>query len=170
MPTPRQLKRAGEAAMGVNDALGEGTFWVVLSESDPEAAHIARTQAELDTLVDDLESAGESPVVIPVEKDASRTAKRSFGPITVTVQEPPRQPGGPTPAPMVFSAGDRGEFGDDWIDAAFFSLAAIDKFAMPYYTALHGAEAAAQMRDRYLAAEQETAVHFPPTLWWPSHP
>jgi len=36
------------------------------------------------------------------------------------------------------------------VDAVFFTVSAIDKFAMPYYTRVYGAQFAAEMRSAYL--------------------
>jgi hypothetical protein len=44
----------------------------------------------------------------------------------------------------------RRKFAVDEVDALFFTLSAIDKFAMPYYSWLYGPEIAGQMRRNYV--------------------
>jgi hypothetical protein len=41
----------------------------------------------------------------------------------------------------------RGRIDPREVDAAFFNIAAIDKFVIPYYSALVGPEAATQLRE-----------------------
>ena len=53
---------------------------------------------------------------------------------------------------------------DPRTDAVFFSLAAIDKFAIPYYTHIHGVERAAELR-RQVLAKPAVWEHVGNTAW-----
>ncbi|HEU4452328.1 MAG TPA: hypothetical protein VFR81_04680, partial [Longimicrobium sp.] len=50
-------------------------------------------------------------------------------------------------------------------DSVFWSLSAIDKFAVPYYARTDGAEFAARMRRRVLASPLHAIVHLPDTMY-----
>jgi hypothetical protein len=50
-------------------------------------------------------------------------------------------------------------FAGSSVDALFFTLPAIDKFVMPYYTRLYGPDLAAQMRSAYVRQITRAASH-----------
>jgi len=54
-------------------------------------------------------------------------------------------------------------------DAVFLTLAAIDKFVIPYYTGLYGVERAAEIR-RIYCAHPEKWVHVLESAWTPRGP
>ncbi len=52
-------------------------------------------------------------------------------------------------------------------DSVFWSLSAIDKFAVPYYARTDGAGYAAEMRRRIVATGLHAISHLPDTMWAP---
>lgn len=156
MLTGSQLKRAGEAALGVNAAATGGSFWIVLIEGHPEAAYAAMTESDRDAIVGAVSGIGETPVVVEVAQETRD--EKNAGRITVTVEEDGK-------APVTFEAGGDPGSPNGKTDALFFSVAAVEKFLLPYYTQLYGPEHAQQIRNRYLGTSGTVLGHI-----WPSFP
>jgi hypothetical protein len=129
-------KRVAEAANGLRNGRD---VWFVVRQEFPHPLTEYYSEEEADT---DLNSRG--------------PGYRKMGPYR-TAADCPHKPAIEWIKVKVQGEKER-EFRPENVDALFFSVAALDKFFYPYYTALYGAEKAADMRKKYTATSNTASI------------
>lgn len=141
-PTATAARRAAEAAAGLRHGR---QVWFVLRNDEPHRLQTHYSQEDADSA---LSSSGAGyvklgPYMTPAETATGKKKKIEW--IKVKLVGDPKE----------YSLDPEAR------DALFWSVSALDKFLLPYYTMVYGPERAAEIRNQYLASDAAFECHDP---------
>jgi hypothetical protein len=142
------LKRIAEAAHGL---MGLGGFWIKVNKENTRKIRVSREEPEHEP---GWETVQVETAPHPTLKDQQIRWPRS-GPVekvTITYRSGEEDVFYTDPP-------DANPMNPKWVDALFFSPSAVDKFVVPYLSAVYDGEAARQVHDTFVAGYESGTVY-----------